>query len=613
MGTAAGQTLRDVLVARQRNLPVRVLTAPVAAALVAALAGPRAWPLLVWGAIYVAFQVGEHLFNRRVLARSAQGLTRAEQGVVVCNLAISSLTFILGALLMLALRLTLAPSLSILMAAGSLMNCIVLSRRSLAAFLALTLPSIGWLLMMPVLMAVRGPHLTLAPAVGLGAAMLCANAVLAWLSLSRALRAAADARMESEARRIEAEAARDGRAAFTAAVSHELRTPLSAILAASAALQARAQTEDVRDSAVMIADASRLMRRLLDDLLDLSKLEAGRMAVEAADFDLPLLIDETLRLWAPEAAAKGLILAVEGRETLPVGAGGDPLRLRQVLNNLLSNAIKFTDRGEVRLELASQAFESGWRVHLAVADTGPGLETDATDRLFSPFEQASAGVARTHGGTGLGLAISRELARLMGGDVTAHRRTDVQGARFVLELPLSRPQAGAVKAPVPHEPDAALRVLVVDDQPLGRQALNVLLALRGFEVRLCDGPAAALVLLGAASFELVLTDLNMGAMDGRMMTRLLREGGGPNADTPVLAVSGDTGAQTLASCLAAGMEGLAAKPLEPRALYAAVDAALASRRAAPICDARRIDNAGASFSSHSQTVTTVQPLSANAA
>ncbi len=606
--------LREVLATRLRNTPLRVAMPLLIAASFTFLVGPAVRVLWVWALGYAALQAVEYGLSRRLLASSRGPLPPRLRVVAVALMALSSIGFILGAAVLLGLRLTLAPSLSVLIAAGALLNSIVVSRRSLSAFLALNLPHFAWLLAMPVLIALRGPGVAvpLAPAVAMGGALLCVSATLAWISLSRALHAAAAARAEAEARRAEAEAARDGRAAFTAAVSHELRTPLSAILAASAALEMRALNEEARDSAALIADASRLMRRMLDELLDLSKLEAGRMTVEAAPLDLPLLVDETLRLWGPEAAAKGLALSVDGRETLPARASGDAMRLRQVLNNLLSNAIKFTAKGEVRLRLACAADEAGFRVRMTVADTGPGLDADTLERLFTPFEQASAGVAHTHGGTGLGLAISRELARLMGGDLVASQRADALGACFTLDVLLGLPAAPEA-APLPALAPASPRVLVADDHPLGRQAVAMLLGLRGLEVVACDDGASALGALATGPFDLVLADLNMGALGGLELTRRLRASPGPNRDTPVLAVSGDTGAETLAACLTAGMAGLAPKPLEPRSLYAAVDAALAGGRVA--CnDADSLDSSAASsFSSHSQTVSTVQPPASSAA
>ncbi len=606
----------DVLAKRQRNVAMRSVIPFVISVGFGAVMGPWAVKLWAWATLNAAVQLCDYGLNRRLLSRTTADLSRRDIALVFVRLALSSGVFMLGAAAVLSTRLPLSPALSVLMAAGAILNSIVVSRRSWAAFLALNTPQFAFLIAMPILMVAHEADLVLAPALGLGAILLCACATLTWLSLSHALRSEAEANAELERRRAEAEAARDGRAAFTAAVSHELRTPLTAILAGSVALEARALSEQDRDSAAMIAEASRLMRRLLDDLLDFSKLEAGRMEVEAADFDLDALLDETKRLWNAEAAAKGLALTLATEAPPGLRLRGDALRVRQVLNNLISNALKFTGHGEVRLEARAERGPSGtWRVHLAVADTGVGLDQAEIDRLFQPFAQASSAVARTHGGTGLGLAISRELARLMGGDLTAERRSEGRGCRFTLALTLASAAAPASDMPgVGDEAPASARVLVVDDHPLGRQALTTLLGLRGLEVSACSDGPTALAMLQARRFDLVLADLNMGDLGGREMARRLRGDDGPNRDAPVLAVSGECGEAALAACLAAGMDGLVSKPLEPRTLYDAVDAALAAGRAGAGKDAdSRSASAGSSFSSHSQTVTTVQPAVSNAA
>ena len=613
--------------ARRRNTPFRIAVPAVLATGFVALTTAHATAPVLWAVAHAVMQGGEWAFYGWLLRDPARMERRGAAWWMLAILFATSSAFMSGGLALVLSGLPLAPALSVMLAAGALMNSVVMSRRSAAAFVALGAPTFLFLLVTPLVFAARHPALALTPVVVVAAMLMCIGAALAWRSFAEALNAADAARLEVERRRRQAEDMIGARAAFTATISHELRTPLSAILAAAAALEVRGLTAQTRESALLIGDASRLMRRLLDDLLDFSKLEAGRMGVEAADLDLDALIDETVRLWTPEAAAKGLDLAVHGREGLPTHLRGDALRLRQVLNNLISNALKFTDRGEVRLEFDAAPAGPGpglglgsgsgaWRLRIAVADTGAGLAQDEMDRLFQPFEQVSPSIARTHGGTGLGLAISRELARLMGGDLRAERRTDARGSRFTLELTLaaSAPAPDVAEAFEPRDPGAAPRVLVIDDHPLGRQALSVLLSLNGCDVRLCNTAGEALAMLAQVRFDLVLTDLNLGDLDGREMVRRLRAEAGPNRDTPVLAVSGEAGAEAVASCLAAGMDALIAKPLEPRTLYSAVEAALAAGRREACNDPDSLEaSAASSFSSHSQTVSTVQPAASSAA
>ena len=603
--TTTARSLVSVAALRRRQAPIRVAMA-VALGLGFALELnlPALW---IWLGVYVATQAAEQW---------AIAPFREERPVPPpwrTAVALAAMTLIAaawGSLAFLMWRLPggVGPAGAALLLCGGVLNVLTLSRGSAAALAAGATPYLGLMLVLPLSWTGRGPE-PLAPAFVLATICFVAAAVVMWRDGEALRRLEQDARRAAEARGREAEQAVEARAGFTAAVSHELRTPLSAILAAAGALEARGRSAEERETAALISDGARLMRRLLDDLLDLAKLEAGRMAVETAGFDLPGLVDETVRFWTPEAAAKGLSLVVQGVEELPRRVEGDALRLRQVLNNVLSNAVKFTARGEVRLELAARREAETWRIRIAVADTGPGLSPDAAARLFRPFEQAAPSTARMHGGTGLGLAISRELARLMGGELSVESRRGGPGARFVLELAVSAaPETSGDRPPL--QPPASARVLVVDDHPLGRQALSVLLGLRGFGVRLVEDAAAALAVLEQTDVDLVLTDLHLGEIDGLALVERLRKGGGRNRAAPVVAVTGETRPQVLAAVLAGGFAGVVAKPVEPRALYTAVNSALAS---GPRASASSLsDSAASSFSSHSQTTATLQPAEASA-
>ncbi len=254
--------------------------------------------------------------------------------------------------------------------------------------------------------------------------------------MKRASAAEAQARIEAETRRREAERAVAARTAFLAAVGHDLRTPLSAILTGAIELERTAATGAARGQAALIGQAGQMMKALLDDLLDHAKLDAGRMSILVEDFNVRTALAQTLRLWQGQAAAKGLRLRLEGARDLPSWVRGDETRLRQILNNLLSNAVKFTPSGSVTVRISAWAEEP--RSHalvLEVVDTGPGMSPAQLARLFEPFDQTDDGVSARHGGTGLGLAISRHLAELMGGRLTVRSRKG-EGAAFVLSLHL---------------------------------------------------------------------------------------------------------------------------------------------------------------------------------
>lgn len=260
--------------------------------------------------------------------------------------------------------------------------------------------------------------------------------IMTWRSIDKANLAESQARVAADQRRVEAEAALASRSAFLAAIGHDLRTPIGAILTGAAEMDRVAIDASARAHSALITDAGMMMKALLDNLLDQSKLDAGGMKVEADDFNLRAMLAQTMRLWNGLVRAKGLTLRIEGARDMPAMVRGDAMRLRQILNNLLSNALKFTETGSVTLRLKAWAEEpSGHALLIEVADTGPGMSADQMPRLFSAFDQTTDGVSARYGGTGLGLAISRDLAQLMGGRLTA-RSEPGQGSSFTLSLVL---------------------------------------------------------------------------------------------------------------------------------------------------------------------------------
>jgi signal transduction histidine kinase/ActR/RegA family two-component response regulator len=384
-----------------------------------------------------------------------------------------------------------------------------------------------------------------------------------------------------EARR-KAEAATAAKSAFVAMVSHELRTPISGILAGAAELERTAGDAAGRANANLILDSGRMMRSLLDDLLDLAKMEAGRMSVEQVAFDLRRALLDGVRFWRPAVRSRGLRLTIAGARAVPLRALGDPLRLRQILNNLMSNALKFTDAGGIQLRVEVQPGDGeAFGLVIEVVDTGPGMDAAQLSRLFQAFEQLTPGAARTHGGTGLGLNISRELARLMGGDLTAHSAPG-QGATFRLALPLVRAPAAATDAAVPRLTfTGPLKVLIADDHAVNRQAFQLILQSMDAQVATAEDGQAALNALSESPFDLVLMDLNMPILGGMEATRRLRAAKGPNARTPVIALTASTSPTEVNACLAAGMDAFLMKPVETAELLAVIEETLAARARAP--------------------------------
>jgi two-component system, sensor histidine kinase len=470
-----------------------------------------------------------------------------------------------------------APTLGGMLLAGALLNVVVVNAGSRWATLMAAAPHALYLLIAPFIAKAANPGANLADVLWFGALLMIVSVTVASRTLNTALKAEADAKAEAERRRHEAEEAVAAKSAFVAMISHELRTPISAILAGAARLHSEVPEASSKIHAQLIADAGGLMRTLLNDLLDFSRLEAGRMSVEHAPFNLRQALSDSLRLWRPEIARKGLKLRVQGAATLPRWVAGDVTRLKQVLNNLLSNAIKFTERGEITVVLNAQPTPERVLLSIEVIDTGPGIPDTLLPRLFTPFDQLHAAVVRQHGGSGLGLAISRELARLMGGDLTAASTPEPgegsHGAHFTLTMTLDLAEAPRVEEP--GRSITGLRVLVVDDHVVNRRAIELVLQPFGVDATLAESGEEALELLGSEVFDAVLMDVYMPGMDGREATRILRAGSGPNHRTPVIAVTASATPKDWDACAAAGMNGHVAKPIDPAELFGALVQVLA--------------------------------------
>jgi len=325
---------------------------------------------------------------------------------------------------------------AVVLASGAI-YAIVNSPRSAKVFAITVAPQLIYLAATPFFMSMFGADPAFVTAACISIVVFAAFAISTWQRIDRVHIAENEARILAIRRRDEAERAMTSRTAFLATVGHDLRTPISAILTGAAEMERVATDATSRAHAALITDAGMMMKALLDDLLDHSKLDAGRMTVEDADFNLRALLAQTLRLWQGPIRAKGLALRVEGARDVPAMVRGDAMRLRQVLNNLVSNAMKFTATGSITLRLQAWVEEpTGHALLIEIADTGPGMTREQMARLFTPFDQTAEGVSATHGGTGLGLSISRDLTQLMGGRVTA-RSQPGQGACFTVSLVLA--------------------------------------------------------------------------------------------------------------------------------------------------------------------------------
>lgn len=377
-----------------------------------------------------------------------------------------------------------------------------------------------------------------------------------------------------------AEAANRAKTAFLANMSHELRTPMNAIMGMTDLALRRASDERQRDQLTKVVQASSHLLGVINDILDISKIEADRLLLENTAFRLGTVFDNLRPLVEGQAADKGLQFAIDlSPELADLSLAGDPLRLGQILLNLTANAIKFTAVGRVDVAVARLVDDAN-RVSLrfTIRDTGIGIAPADLARLFNAFQQADSSTTRRYGGTGLGLAISRSLARMMGGDITVDSRPGV-GSVFILTVTLDKaatPASEGVPRSRRQVAEAMLRarcagrrILLVEDEPINREVARELLQMAGLLVDLAEDGGQAVAKVREGAYDLILMDMLMPNMNGIEATRAIRALPG-GADVPILAMTANAFSEDRQHCFEAGMNDHISKPVKPERLFEAI-------------------------------------------
>ena len=394
-----------------------------------------------------------------------------------------------------------------------------------------------------------------------------------WVAVGADVTALRERERELKKARKQAEAANEAKSAFLANISHEIRTPLNGILGMAQLMAASELSAEQRDQLETILDSGKTLMAILNDVLDLSKIEAGKFDISPIDNDLGHLLHRVEKLFAPRADEKGIGLTLSIDGEMANFLRFDPVRVRQCVSNLIWNAIKFTEKGGVTISASTvPAGGDAFDVRISVSDTGMGMSAETLGKLFAPFTQAETSTARRFGGTGLGLSISRKLARLMDGDVAAASE-EGKGSTFTFTFRAVRgrrvseaPRAADVDQTGGARWAKGLAVLLVDDHALNRKVARLFLEPLGIEITEAENGADAIRELQTRVFGLVLLDMHMPVMNGEETLRHIRNHEAAFREVPVIALTADSLGPDNARYNEMGADGYVGKPIDHREL-----------------------------------------------
>lgn len=528
-----------------------------------------------WFGVYCALQLIESDFSPVgvwIQRLDRKDWARASIGMILIN----NLAFATFGLVQVQDGSGLAISCSAILFGGSILNGVMVSTTSRELVLASIAPHVLFSLALPIVLMMDGATPLGAFQVFIALAMLVAASLLAWKQLAATMAEVSRARGEA----IEANKAKSE---FLAVMSHEIRTPLNGVLGMAQAMSADTLSGRQRERLEVVTQSGQALLAIVNDVLDLAKVEAGKIELEHRPFDLEATIRQAEASFEAIALSKGIVFTSNVDDGAAGRYVGDALRLRQILGNLISNAVKFTDEGCITVAATR---EDGVLV-LSVEDTGPGCTPEQMGRLFKKFEQADASTTRRFGGTGLGLSICSELTSLMGGTIEA-AAAEPNGLRFVARLPLEWLGANedaivAVAAVEAEEDDRPLRVLAAEDHPVNRQVLTVLLAQSaGIVPTIVEDGAQAVEAWRTGEWDLILMDVQMPVMDGPTAAAAIRaeEALTGRAPTPIIALTANVMTHQIEEYRRLGMDDVVGKPIQMDELLRSMSRVLEVRAAA---------------------------------